>query len=133
MYVVCSQMHHDMKPKAKLLVTLVGVLVGASSYWPIPYEELDYLAIKIWGIVGLGSLIASYFSTVLIKQKSAQTALLITIGVILSVIIRILYDITFWDSTSHNLAPFEILFSGLQSLPMAYVGAYLAKVIQKKH
>lgn len=59
-----------------------------------------------------------------------KVGLLITFGVVLVLIIRIIYDLIFWDSTSYNLAPFEVIFGGLQSLPMAFFGAYLKKVIQ---
>jgi len=119
-----------MKTKAKIWVTLVGMLIGAISYWRIPYAEMNLLEINIWLFVGSGTLIGALFSTLLFNQKPWKVGLLITLGVILSVIIRIIYDVTFWDSTSHNLAPFELIFGGLQSLPMAFVGAYLAKFIR---
>lgn len=119
-----------MKTKVKIWVTLVGILIGAISYWRIPYSEINLLEINIWLFVGSGTLIGSLFSTLFFNQKPWKVGLLITLGVILAVIIRIIYDLTFWDSTSHNLAPFEVIFGGLQSLPMAFVGAYLAKIIQ---
>ena len=59
-----------------------------------------------------------------------KVGLLITSGVIVVLIIRIIYGLTFWYSTSYNLSLFEVIFGGLQSLPMAFVGAYLTKVIQ---
>jgi hypothetical protein len=120
-----------MKTKVKIWVTLVGILIGAISYWRIPYGEVNLLEIQIWLLVGSGTLIGSLFSTLYFNQKPSKIGLLITLGVVLSVIIRIIYDVTFWDSTSHNLAPFEVIFSVLQSLPMAFIGAYLAKIIQK--
>ena len=120
-----------MKTKVTIWVTLVGLLIGAISYWRVPYNEMNFLDIKIWVLVGSGGLIGSLFSTLYFNQKPAKTGLLITLGVVLSVIIRIIYEVTFFDSTSHNLAPFEIVFSGIQSLPMAFAGAYLAKLIQK--
>jgi len=120
-----------MKTKVNIWVTLVGILIGAISYWRIPYGEMNLLEINIWLFVGSGTLVGSLFSTLFFNQKPWKVGLLITLGVILAVIIRIIYDVTFWDSTSHNLAPFEVIFSGLQSVPMAFVGAYLAKIIQK--
>ena len=117
--------------KMKIWVTLIGILIGAISYWRVPYNDVNFLDIQLWVLVGSGTLIGSLFSTLYFNQKPSKIGLLITLGVILSVIIRIIYDITFWDSTSHNLAPFEVVFSVLQSLPMAFVGAYLAKTIQK--
>ena len=109
----------------------MGILIGASSYWWIPYDKMNFLDIHLWLLVGSATLIGSLFSTLYFNQKPWKVGLLITLGVILAVIIRIIYDTIFWDSTSHNLAPFEVIFSALQSFPMAFVGAYLAKIIQK--
>lgn len=120
-----------MKTKVNIWVTLVGMLIGAISYWRVPYAEINFLDIQIWLLVGSGALIGSLFSTLYFNQKPSKVGLLITLGVILAVIIRIIYDVTFWDSTSHNLAPFEVIFGGLQSLPMAFVGAYLAKIFRR--
>ena len=122
-----------MKTKVNIWIILVGILIGAISYWRIPYDEVNLLGIQIWLFVGSGTLIGSLLSMLYFKKKPWQVGLLITLGVIIAVIIRIIYDILFWDSTSHNLAPFEVIFSGLQSLPMAFVGAYLAKIIQKNN
>jgi len=119
-----------MKPKVTIWLALVGILIGAISYWRIPYDEMNYFEMSIWLFVGCGALIGSIFSTLFFKQEPWKVGLFITLGVVLSVIIRIIYDVAFWDSTSHNLAPFEVILSGLQSLPMAFVGAYLAKIIQ---
>jgi len=120
-----------MKANVKIWVTLVGILIGAISYWRIPYVEINLLEINIWLFVGSGTLIGAFFLTLFFDQKPWKVGLLITLGVILAIIIRIIYDITFWDSTSHNIAPFEVILGGLQSLPMAFVGGYLAKIIQK--
>ena len=120
-----------MKTKIKIWVTLVGIIIGGISYWPLPYEDLNLLEIKIWLLVGSGALIGSLFSTLYFSQKPSKIALLVSLGVILSIIIRIVYDVTFWDKRSHNLAPFEVILSGVQSLPMAFAGAYLEKGIQK--
>ncbi|MGB5244360.1 MAG: hypothetical protein WBN28_10195 [Lutimonas sp.] len=119
-----------MKTNEKIWITLVGILIGGISYWRIPYAEMNYVEINIWLLVGSGALIGALFSTLFFNQKPSKVGLFIMLGVILSVIIRIIYDTTLWDSTSHNLAPFEIIFAGLQSLPMALVGAFLAKFIQ---
>jgi hypothetical protein len=119
-----------MKNRINIWIILTGILVGAISYWRIPYAEMHLLGINMWVFLGSGTLIGSILSTLLFNQKPWKIGLLITFGVILSIIIRIIYDVTFWDSTSHNLAPFEVIIGGLQSLPMAFVGAYLSKFIQ---
>jgi hypothetical protein len=119
-----------MKRKVKFWVILVGLLIGAISYWRIPYNEVNLLEIQIWLLVGSATLIGSLLSNLYFKQKPSLVGILITLGVLLAIIIRIIYDVTFWDRTSHNLAPFEVILGGLQSFPMAFTGAYLAKIIQ---
>jgi len=119
-----------MKTQVNIWIILVGILIGAISYWRIPYAEMHLLGINMWLFVGSGTLIGSLLSSLLFNQKPWIVGLLITFGVILSIIIRIVYDVTFWDSTSHNFAPFEVIIGGLQSLPMGFVGAYLSKFIQ---
>lgn len=119
-----------MKTKSNIWLTLLGLVIGAISYWRIPYNEMNLLEIKLWFIVGSGTLIGSFISTIYSNQKPSKIGLLITLGVILSTVIRIVYDSVFWDTTSHNLAPLEIIFTGFQSLPMAFSGAYLAKLIK---
>ncbi|QCK15584.1 hypothetical protein [Mangrovivirga cuniculi] len=120
-----------MKNKVNLWLTLAGIIIGAISYWRIPYDELNLSESNLWLIVGTGTLIGSVFSTLLFDQKPWKIALLVTLGVILSIILRIIYDVTFWDPSSHNFAPFEVIFCIFQSLPTALIGAYLAMAIKK--
>ena len=92
---------------------------------------MTLLEMNIWIFVGSGTLIGSLILTLILNKKPWIIGLLITLGIILSIIIRIIYDTLFWDSTSHNLAPFEVIIGGLQSLPTALLGAYLAKGFKK--
>ena len=115
-----------------ILVVLLGIGIGAISYWRIPYEELNVLELNLWLIVGGGSLIGALCSTLLFKLKPLKIGLLLTLGVVLSVIFRIIYDLTVKDPSSHNLAPLEIIFSVLQSLPFAFAGSYIAGTLQKQ-
>jgi hypothetical protein len=47
-------------------------------------------------------------------------------------VLHIIYDTILWDPTSHNLAPFEIIFAGIATLPTAFTGAYLGVFIKKR-
>ena len=57
-----------MKTKVEYWVTLVGVLIGAITYWRTPYDEMNLLETQIWLIVGSGALIGSLFSTIYFNQ-----------------------------------------------------------------
>ncbi|WP_228850494.1 hypothetical protein [Aegicerativicinus sediminis] len=120
-----------MKTKVKFLITLIGFLIGAVSYWRTPYKELNLLDTQMWILFVFGTLIGSFILNLYLNNKPIKVAILISLGVVLSVIFRILYEITFMDTSSHNLAPFEILVSVIQTLPMSLLGAYLGKTILK--
>ena len=120
-----------LKTKVKFLITLIGFLIGAVSYWRTPYEELNLLDTQMWILFVFGTLIGSFIVNLYLNNKPIKVAILISLGVVLSVIFRILYEITFMDTSSHNLAPFEILVSVIQTLPMSLLGAYLGKTILK--
>lgn len=120
-----------MKAIQVICITLLGIIVGAYSYWRIPYNEINLFDFHLWLLVGAGSFIASLLSTLYLNKKPRLVALLIGLGVVLALTFRIMYDILSYDSTAHSLAPFELIFSSFQSLPMAIAGAYLAKFIQK--
>ena len=120
-----------MKPKVKFLITLIGFLIGGVSYWRTPYNELNLLDTQMWILFVFGTLIGSFIVNLYLNNKPIKVAILISLGVVLSVIFRILYEITFMDTSSHNLAPFEILVSVIQTLPMSLLGAYLGKAILK--
>ena len=66
-----------------------------------------------------------------LNEKPYKIAMLIFLGVVLAVMARILYDTIFWDKTSHNLAPFEILLCGIITIPSAFLGVYLTLLFKK--
>lgn len=111
------------KIKIRFVITLVGLIVGGLAYWFKPYGELGMPEIVLpWS---LGAFFASFLLKFFVNEKLPQIALLVSLGVALAVLARIIYDTTFWDSTSHNLAPFEIIICGIITIPAAFAGAYL--------
>ena len=119
-----------MKARHKSWLIFTGIIIGAISYWRVPYPNLELTTINMWLLVGSMSLVGALLLNLLLKQKPGQAGLLISLGVAVSMVMRIVYEITLVDPTSHNLAPFEIIISVLQSLPGALAGAYVAKIIK---
>lgn len=120
-----------MKTKVTILITLVGILIGAISYWFQPYNQLNVFGVKTRVIWSLGAFFGSLLLYTLLNEKALKIALLVSLGVILAIIFRIIYDTVFWNSTSHNLAPFEVIGCGMVTIPSAFAGAYLAVLIKK--
>ena len=119
-----------MKATLKLWIIFVGLIVGGISYWLNPYNELSLMGVHIYLILCIGSLLASFFIQLLSSSNPVKIIFLLSLGTIIAIVIRIVYDTTFWDSTSHNLAPFEILITAFIIFPSAFAGVYLARLIK---
>jgi uncharacterized membrane protein YjfL (UPF0719 family) len=76
--------------------------------------------------------IGSLLLMILINGTLTRVAISVSSGVIAVIILRIAFDLLFWDSTSHNLAPFEIIIKGAVAVPCAFAGAYLGTLIKPK-
>ncbi|WP_430927594.1 hypothetical protein [Polaribacter marinivivus] len=111
---------------------IVGFLIGALSYWFNPYNEMYVAGINIYKILGFGSFISSILLTYFLKEKFYRTALFMTLGVFFAVFSRIVYDIKI-DGSSHNLFPFEIIFTSIITIVAAIVGGYLTESITKSN
>lgn len=120
-----------MKNKIGIWITLVGLIIGGLAYWFQPYNESTVFGINMYLIMSVGAFFASMLLMLSLSQKPTKIALFVSLGVILAVLARIIYDTAFWDATSHNLAPFEIIISGIVTIPCAFIGVYLAFFIKK--
>jgi len=113
----------------KVGITLVGLTIGAISFLIEPYVQTDMPgSFFIWSV---GAFFGSLLLMLFVNEKPPKIALLISLGIALAVIARIIYDTIFVDSTSHNLAPFEIIICGIIAIPSAFVGVYLGLLIKK--
>lgn len=118
-----------MKNNVGFGITLVGLIIGEMSFWVETYFQSDIPVIfLIWSIVAF---FGSLFLKLFVNEKPPKIALLVSLGIVLSVLLRIIYDTTFVDSTSHNLAPFEIIICGFITIPCAFMGVYLGLLIKK--
>lgn len=118
-----------MKKNRKVGAILIGLVVGAISYWFQPYNQTEIAGISIWLIMGAGSFIGALVYSFLLESKAHKIALPLTIGVLIAILSRILYDTILWDPTSHNLAPFEFIFAIIACFPSALVGAFIGSFI----
>jgi len=120
-----------MKNKARIVATLVGLIIGGISYWVPPYNHLTIFGSYLTLTWSLSSFFVSLVLMFFINEKPLKIALLIFLGVVLAVLSRIIYDKIFWITESHKLALFEIMFCGFVIIPSAYAGGYLALLIKK--
>ena len=119
-----------MKPY-HIITLLVGLATGGLAYWFQPYNQTTVLGVNMWLIMGVGAFLESFIILIFFKEKPLKIVLPLVLGVIIAVLFRIIYDTIFWDSTSHNLAPFEILFAAVVTFPSALFGSYLGVWLRK--
>jgi hypothetical protein len=117
------------KIRIRIGITLVGLIIGGLTYWLNPYGELGIPESVL--PLSLGAFLASFLLKLFEDEKSPKIALLVSLGIALAVLLRIIYDTVFVDSSSHNLAPFEIIICGIITIPSAFVGVYLGLLIKK--
>ncbi len=76
----------------------------------------------------VGAFIIAFLICVFSKGKASKVGLLVYAGIILSVFIRIIYDINF-STITHNLLGIEIIIYTVLTLPSALIGAVLGNSI----
>lgn len=117
--------------KAKILTILVGILIGAISYGFQPSENMisfGNTTIYIWG---LGTFMGSLLLSFLLNIKAYEIALWISLGVLVGLMFKISYDMTFL-AVSHNLLGIEVIICAFFTFPSSFAGAYLAPLFKKK-
>ena len=108
----------------------LGIISGVVYYWFTEYDSLELCGIHIYLILLIGVLLSSLMCLRrrTIKVSSIYSGILS--GVFLAVSLRILYDLIFWDNSSHNLLPFEIIISLIISLAGITAGILIYKALQ---
>lgn len=102
----------------------LGFVVGAIGYWTADFSEEGEFARVIYSILGPGAFICSVISFSLRKKSPGFIALLISLGIMLGMLSKILYDVA-RDSSSHDMLPFELLLGLVIVLPAAFLGSFL--------
>ena len=120
-----------METKVKIGNIGVGLIIGGTAYWFQPYDQMTLFGLNIWLIMSIGSFLGATFLMLNLKEKPLKIAMLVSFGVALAILARIIYDTTIWDSTSHNLAPIEIIICGIVTIPSAIAGVYVGLLAKK--
>lgn len=104
------------------ILFLTGLREYESSLFPMIRAGVE--GISLWSF---GFLFLSGFSMKFFSKLSAWKIGLLTMALFP---VLALVEITFVDSTSHNLLPFEFILYGLYTIP-GIIGAFVALGIQK--
>ena len=120
-----------MKNKLKAITFIVGFIIGIITYWFNSYNQSIAFGYNIYLLMAVLSFIAPFFIGFLFKTRTYNIPLFICVGFLFAVLSRIFFDI-FKDSTSHNLFPFEIIFTLGVAVPFSLTGMYISNFINKK-
>jgi hypothetical protein len=119
-----------LKRPSNISAILSGLIIGAITHWFQPYNQSEIFGVHIYYCVGVAAFMVGLIIVLSRNVSPIQVALYISLGLVFAILGRIIYDTTFWDSTSHNLAPFEIMGGGGVGLISALIGGYLAVAIK---
>lgn len=118
--------------KNQLMVIFLGLLYATITYWPVIYLDLNMVSRIIFLIWFSGALVIGCLSVILFRNEGLRSAVFVTMGFVLAVVLRIIYD-SIGDVTSHKLAGIEVFIAVIYAFPGALVGAIIGMVIQKKN
>ena len=111
-----------MSNKRKLL--LVGFVLGAILYWLNPYDGYTILGVNQFRLMGIVGALSGSLACIRFRKSDvfAITSRLYY-GYILAVGLRIVADMLFLESASHNLLPLELIWvSVLFFFPATFAG-----------
>lgn len=110
--------------KKHLPIIGLGFFVGAVGYWTADFSNDGEFSSVIYSFLGPGAFICAAISSFLRKKSPGFIALLISLGVMLGMLSKILFDLI-RNSSSHNLFPFELLLGLVIVIPAAFLGSFL--------
>ena len=113
-----------MKKKKNLVIIAIGSLVGILGYWTLDFSEDRALYNTFFRIMGPGAFFGAMLSAFYRKKSPFFNALMISLGVLLGMLSRILWEIIL-DPTSHELFPFELMSGLVIVVPAAFFGSFL--------
>jgi hypothetical protein len=102
-------------------------MVGGLSYWFNPYDELSLLGISIYKLMGAGAFLGSLSLTLILNKRPWEIALLITTGIMISIMCRIILMVLMIKYTQSF--PFEII-AALLFLSLRHLLDYLSVLLK---
>ncbi|GMQ30155.1 hypothetical protein [Algoriphagus confluentis] len=114
--------------KIYVLFLILGFIVGAIGYWTADFSKKSVLFDSLFYIKAPGTLLIAVFTGFINRREPASNALLISFGVMLGMLSRIVFDLI-QDPSSHNLFPFELFIGAVVIFPVSFLGNYLVYAI----
>jgi hypothetical protein len=127
---------NDDKPKSsskskdlylKIVVLIVAVIAACVIRFTVSAEDMENSGhSKMW--LGI-SFLTGFAGGIIYRKNLFIAGLITTAGFFFAVLLRIVYDLTFIDPSSHNLFPVELIIWSIMALIPAVAGAFLGNMI----
>jgi len=122
-------MRHIIKKDSKIKITvfIVAAVVATIIRFSASAEVLDEaFHTKIW--MGI-SFISGVAATFIYRKNFALSALIVSLGFAVAVVLRIVFDLVFTDPTSHNLFPIELVMWSFMAFIPALAGSFIVSMV----
>jgi len=116
--------------KQKIQILAASALLGGLILWPLPYNNHGW-ELFLYGGWSFGVAFIAAVSMLLTGLSIRDVTFTAGFGPAIANFIRVLFDTTFIDPTSHNLFPFEIALAVMLGLPSAAFGSWLGLWLRK--
>jgi uncharacterized membrane protein HdeD (DUF308 family) len=121
-----------MNSKNKIICVLAGLFAGALALWFSAYNEVEVFGIDKRIVLAILCLITGFVTNLWLNQAPLLLTVFIVLGVLVSYLLRVFFEITFLDNTSNNLWPLGIIIYGVIGEIATLPGAFLGKLITEK-
>ena len=118
-------------PKRTFFYLLGGVVIGIFYAWFNTYNDPTLFGIRLRTMLMTGCSILAFLLCYYETKKPLALAAYIAAGVAIAVILRIVWDVSFVDNTSHNRAPFEIAIASGLAFITSLIGGFIGKLVGK--
>jgi hypothetical protein len=116
--------------KRTILILAVSTLICGAVYWPLPYNSHKWEWLQFGGWA-LGTMAVAAVAKIKTELTIREATFLAGFGPAIANLIRILFETTFVDPTSHNLFPFEVVIAVFVGVPSAALGSGVGHLVQK--
>ena len=114
----------------KLRILAASALLGGLILWPLPYNSHKW-ELFLYGGWALGVAFVAAVSMLATSLSVRDVTFTACFGPAIANFLRVLYDTTFIDPTSHNLFPFEIALAVILGIPSAAIGSWIGSLLRK--
>ncbi|MEJ2004764.1 MAG: hypothetical protein P8X57_07340 [Cyclobacteriaceae bacterium] len=119
-------------PRKTLYYIAGGLVIGIFYYWFNEYNSQSVWGLRIRVILMTACSILSFLLCYFDDGKPLQTALRISGGVLIAVLLRIIWDTVLIDSSMHNLLPFELGIAFALAFVTSLIGGLIGYAVRPK-